>query len=88
MYFDRFETSKQFKFLTQNSTTTTTSNMLILIFKCQNYVNNHFSKLIPHEIALWCYKIGILEICLETSVSLYVPRRGYGLVVTALKFSI
>jgi hypothetical protein len=42
--------------LTQNSTTTTIPNMLIQIFKHKNYVNNRFSELIPHEIALWCCK--------------------------------
>ena len=54
--------SKQF-FLAQNSTTTTTPNMLILIFKYKSYVDNHFTELIPHEIVLWCCKIGILEVC-------------------------
>jgi len=48
--------------LTQNSITTTTPNMLILIFKYKNYANNRFSKLIPHETAPWCCKMGIPEV--------------------------
>jgi hypothetical protein len=60
---------------------------LILIFKYKNYVDNCFTKLIPHEIALWCCKIGILEICWKTPVSLFVSYERCGLVITVLKFS-
>jgi hypothetical protein len=55
------------KLITQNSTTTTALNMLILIFKYKNCIDNRFSKLTPHEIALWCCKIVILEIVLENT---------------------
>jgi hypothetical protein len=58
--------------------------MLILIFKYKNYVNNRFTKLILHEIALWCCKMGILEVCWISPIVLYERR---GLVITALKFS-
>jgi hypothetical protein len=72
MYFNTFETSKTKLILTQNSTTTTTPDMLILIFKYKNYVNNRFNELIPHEIGLWCCKMGILEVCQKTPISPYV----------------
>ena len=58
--------------------------MLILIFKYKNYVGNRFTKLILHEIALWCCKMGILEVC---RISLFVSYERCGLVITALKFS-
>jgi hypothetical protein len=43
--------------------------MLILIFKYKNYVDNRFTKQILHEIALWCCKMGILEVCQITHLS-------------------
>jgi hypothetical protein len=49
--------------------TTTRPNVLILVFKYKNYVDNRFTKLIPHEIELWCCKMGILEVC---RISLFV----------------
>ena len=58
--------------------------MLILILKYKNYVDNRFTKLILHEIALWCCKIGVLEVCW---ISLFVIYERCGLVITALKFS-
>jgi hypothetical protein len=58
--------------------------MLTLIFKYKNDVDNRFTKLIPHEIALWCCKMGILEVC---RISLFVLYERCGLVITALKFS-
>jgi hypothetical protein len=42
--------------------------MLILIFKYKNYVDNRFTELILHEIALWCCKMGILEVCRKTLI--------------------
>jgi hypothetical protein len=61
--------------------------MLILISKCKNYVNNRFSKLIPHKIALWRCKTGMLEVYWKTLISTYVLYKRCGLVITALKFS-
>jgi hypothetical protein len=61
--------------------------MLILIFKYKNYVNNRFSELIPHDIALWCCKMGILGVCWKTLISPHVSYERCGLVITALKFS-
>jgi hypothetical protein len=60
--------------------------MLILIFK-YNYIDNRLSKLIPHEIALWCCKIVILEVCWKTPISPCVTYERCSLVITALKFS-
>ena len=61
--------------------------MLILIFKYKNYVGNHFTELIPHEIALWCCKMEILEVRWKTLISPFVLYERCGLVITALKFS-
>jgi len=58
--------------------------MLILIFKYKNYVNNRFTKLMLHEIALCCCKMGILEVC---QISPFVLHERCGLVITTLKFS-
>jgi hypothetical protein len=58
--------------------------MLVLIFKYKNYVGDHFTKLIPHEIVLWCCKMGILEVC---QISPFVLYERCGLVIPALKFS-
>jgi hypothetical protein len=58
--------------------------MLILTFKYKNYVDNRFTKLIPHEIVLWCCKTGLLEVCWKTMISSF---ECCGLVITALKFS-
>jgi hypothetical protein len=57
--------------------------MLILIFKYKNYVDNRFTKQILHEIALWCCKMGILEVC---QIIPFVLYERCGLVITALKF--
>jgi len=48
--------------------------MLILIFKHKSHVDNRFTKLIPHEIAQWCCKMGILEVCWEKHQSAYLPH--------------
>jgi hypothetical protein len=61
--------------------------MLILSFKYKNYIDNHFSKPTLHEIALWCCKIVILEVCWKTLTSPYVTHERCSLVITALKFS-
>jgi hypothetical protein len=61
--------------------------MLILIFEYKNYVGNRFTELIPHKIALWYCKMGILEICWKTLISPFVSYERCGLVITALKFS-
>ena len=58
--------------------------MLTLIFKYENYVDNRFTKLILHEITLWCCKMGILEVC---RIGLFVLYERCGLVIIALKFS-
>jgi hypothetical protein len=50
--------------------------MLILIFKYNNYVDNRFTELIPHAIALWCCKMGILEVCRKTLISPFVLIRA------------
>jgi hypothetical protein len=46
--------------------------MLILILKYKNYVGNRFTELTPHEINLWCYKMGILEVYRKTLISPFV----------------
>jgi len=61
--------------------------MLILIFKYKNYAGGRFTKLIPHGIALWCCKMGILEVRWKTLVSPFVLYERCCLVITALKFS-
>jgi hypothetical protein len=48
-------------------------------------VNDRFSKLISHEIALWYRKMAILDVCWKTPISQYVPYERRGLVTTALK---
>jgi len=60
--------------------------MLILIFKHKNYVDNRFTKLMPHEIAQWCCKMGILEVCWKTPISPFVSYERCSLVTAALKF--
>jgi hypothetical protein len=60
--------------------TTTGPNMLILFFKRKNYVDNRFTNLILHEIALWCCKMGILEVC---RISPFVLHERCGLVINS-----
>jgi hypothetical protein len=61
--------------------------MLILIFRYKTYIGNRFNKVTLHEIALWCCKIIILEVCWKTPISLYVTYKRCSLVIVALKFS-